>query len=273
MNWIKLNDNYLYLRFGDRYMKHQFIDESGFKYVEEGEGTPIILLHGLMGGLSDFEGVFSHFPNHGYKVVIPQLPLYDNPILKTNVKAFANFLHRFIKHKKFDKVVLLGNSLGGHIALVYNKMHPENVKGLILTGSSGLYENSMGESYPKRGDYDFIKQKTEDVFYDPKVATKELVDEIFELVNDRSKLIKVLAIAKSAIRHNMAKDLPSFNVPTAIIWGKNDKVTPPNVADEFHELIPDSELFWLDKCGHAPMMEHSDTFNQIMGDWLARRNL
>ena len=157
-------------------MKHQFIDESGFKYVEAGSGTPIILLHGLMGGLSDFESVFTHFPKKGFRVLIPQLPLYDNPILKTNVKAFSNFLHRFIEHKKLDQAILLGNSLGGHIALVYTKMYPSRVKGLILTGSSGLYESAMGGSFPKRGDYEYIKKKTEDVFYNPDVATKEVID-------------------------------------------------------------------------------------------------
>src|SRR5699024_10540247 len=109
----------------------------------------------------------------------------------------------------------------------------------------------MGESYPKRGSYEYIKQKAEDVFYDPKVATKEIVDEVFETVNDRNKLIRTLAIAKSAIRHNMAKDLPKMDTPTCIIWGRNDIVTPPNVAEEFNELLPDSELFWIDKCGHA----------------------
>jgi pimeloyl-ACP methyl ester carboxylesterase len=254
-------------------MEQLFIDENGYKYIEAGEGTPIILLHGLMGGLSDFNGVLSHFSKHGFRVIIPELPLYDSPILKTNVKSFSKFLHGFIIHKNLGQVVLAGNSLGGHIALVYSKMKPEIVKGLILTGSSGLYENSMGETYPKRGDYDFIKQKTEEVFYDPKVATKELIDEVLEIVNDRNKALKVLTIAKSAIRHNMANDLPKLTVPTAIIWGKNDKVTPPNVAEEFHELLPNSELFWLDKCGHAPMMEHPDTFNQIVEGWLKKQNL
>ena len=105
------------------------------------------------------------------------------------------------------------------------------------------------------------------MFYDPKVATKEIIDEVFELVNDRSKLVKTLAIAKSAIRHNMAKDLPNFTAPTCIIWGKNDKVTPPEVAEEFHKLLPNSSLFWVDKCGHAPMMEHPDTFNEILMSW------
>ena len=67
----------------------------------------------------------------------------------------------------------------------------------MITGSSGLYENSMGDGYPKRGDYNFIKAKAEEVFYDPKVATKEIVDEVFATVNDRMKLVKTLAIAKS----------------------------------------------------------------------------
>ena len=145
------------------------------------------------------------------------------------------------------------------------------VKGLVITGSSGLYESAMGDGYPKRGDYEFIKKKAQDVFYDPEVATKEIVDEVFATVNDRLKLVKTLAIAKSAIRHNMAQDLPQMNTPTCIIWGENDAVTPPDVAELFHELLPDSDLFWIKKCGHAPMMEHPDEFNSILGEWLARR--
>src|SRR5690606_15453601 len=170
-------------------------------------------------------------------------------------------------------VILLGNSLGGHIALLCAKMYPKKVKALIITGSSGLYESAMGESYPKRGDYEYIKQKAENVFYDPAVATKEIVDEVYETVNDRNKLIRTLAIAKSAIRHNMSKDLPNMKHPTCIIWGKNDNVTPPNVAEEFHELLPDSDLFWIDKCGHAAMMEHPNEFNRLMYDWLQKRGL
>ena len=129
----------------------------------------------------------------------------------------------------------------------------------------------MGSGYTKRSDYEVIKKKAQDVFYDPKVATKEIVDEVYETVNDRNKLIKTLAIAKSAIRHNMAKDLPNMHTPTCIIWGKNDNVTPPEVADEFYELLPDSDLFWIDKCGHAAMMEHPDTFNKILLGWLKSR--
>lgn len=253
-------------------MEDEIIHDGKFKYIENGEGTPIIILHGLMGGLSNFHGVMEHFPKKGYKVLIPELPIYDMPMLKTNVKNFAKYLEKFIEYKGLKDVILLGNSLGGHIGLLHTKLYPEMVKALVITGSSGLYESAMGDGYPKRGDYEFIKKKAEDVFYDPAVATKEIVDEVFATVNDRVKLVKTLAIAKSAIRHNMSTDLPSMETPTCIIWGENDTVTPPDVAELFHELLPDSELFWIKECGHAPMMEHPIEFNTILDKWLEKRN-
>ena len=97
-----------------------------------------------------------------------------------------------------------------------------------------------------------------------------MVDEVYKIVNDRGKLIRILAIAKSAIRHNMAKDLSRFEMPSCLIWGANDVVTPPEVAEEFKELLPNSELYWIEKCGHAAMMENPQKFNDILDDWLAK---
>ena len=254
-------------------MEGDLIESDSYKYFIRGRGTSLIILHGLMGGLSNFDGVSSYFPTKGYKVIIPELPLYNLPILKTNVKDFAKFLKNFISYLGEKKVILIGNSLGGHIGLLYTKLFPEKVKGLIITGSSGLYENSMGESYPKRENYQYIKKKTQQVFYSPKIATKKVVDDVFETVNDRKKLIKILSIAKSAIRHNMAKDLPKIFVKTAIIWGKQDIVTPPDVVKEFNKLLPNSTLYWIDKCGHAPMMEHPNKFNHLVNSWLVENKL
>ena len=253
-------------------MEKNFKTESDFKYLEIGDGQPIVILHGLMGGLSNFNGVVDFFPKKGYKVIIPELPIYELPLIKTNVETFSDFLKSFLTVKGIKNAILLGNSLGGHIGLVFARNHPELVKGLVLTGSSGLYENSMGGSYPKRGNYEYIKTKAEEVFYDPLIATKEIVDEVFDVVNDRNKLIRTLAIAKSAIRHNMAKDLPKMQTPTGIIWGENDVVTPPNVAEEFDKLLPNSDLYWLKNCGHAPMMEHPDEFNENLFNWLNKNN-
>ena len=254
-------------------MTKSFKKEGKYNYLDVGEGAPIIILHGLMGGLSNFDGVTHFFSEKGYRVIIPELPIYNMPLLKTNVKSFAKYVSNFMDYLGLPEAILLGNSLGGHIGLYFAKTFPEKTKALIITGSSGLYESAMGGSFPKRGDYEYIKKKAQDVLYDPTVATKEIVDEVFASVNDRNKLFKTLAIAKSAIRHNMAKDLPKMKMPTCIIWGKNDTVTPPEVATEFHELLPDSDLFWIDKCGHAAMMEHPDEFNKILYAWLQKRGL
>ncbi len=254
-------------------MPKNIVKDGKFNYAIAGEGRPIVVLHGLMGGLSNFQGVFNYFPENGYKVVIPELPIYDLSLINTNVGNLAKFLKEFLDHMGLKDVILVGNSLGGHIGLVFTKMYPEYVDGLVLTGSSGLYESGMGESYPKRGDYEYIKQKAQNVFYDPNVATKEMVDEVYNTVNDRRRVIKTLAIAKSAIRHNMAKDLPNIKIPACIIWGKDDIVTPPSVGEDFHKLLPNSTLYWIDKCGHAAMMEHPDAFNAYVQEWLIKENL
>lgn len=242
-----------------------------FRYIEEGEGEPLMLLHGLFGALSNFKDLVDYFVRHN-KVIVPMLPLFDLDLLHTSVGGLQKYLHKFIELKGYQKINLLGNSLGGHVALVHVLKHPERIKSLILTGSSGLFESGMGDSYPKRGDYDYIKNKTEVTFYDPKTASKELVDEVFEIVNNRIKVIKILALAKSAIRNNLGKELNQIKQPTLLIWGNNDIITPPFVAEEFNKLIPNSELHFIDKCGHAPMMEVPEEFNRILYNFLQKLN-
>jgi pimeloyl-ACP methyl ester carboxylesterase len=248
-------------------MEFAIKEENGFKYIEEGEGEVLVLLHGLMGALSNWTEVVEEFKKD-YRVIIPLLPLYDLPLLTTGVKTLAKFVHKFVKYKKLQNITVLGNSLGGHVGLIYTLSHQEDVKALVLTGSSGLYENAFGGSFPRRESYDFIKEKVEFTFYDPATASKELVDEVYQIVNDRVKVIRILAMAKSAIRHNMSKDIHKIKVPVCLIWGKDDKITPPDVAVEFHNLLPNSELNWVDHCGHAPMMEQPAEFNVYLRKFL-----
>lgn len=250
-------------------MSFELKKENGFTFVEEGSGPVLMLLHGLMGALSNFEDVINHFKKT-HTVVVPIMPIFELAILDAGVKPLYKYIKEFIDYKGYEKVSMLGNSLGGHVGLVYAVNHQDKLTHLILTGSSGLYENAFGGSYPKREDYEFIRKKVEITFYDPAAATKELVDEVFDMVNDRSKLVRIIAIAKSAIRHNMADELHKILTPTCLIWGRNDTITPPEVAEDFNKLIVNSDLYWIDKCGHAPMMEHSAEFNQILEDWLSK---
>ena len=248
-------------------MEYEIQKDEKFNYLEVGEGETLMLLHGLFGALSNFSGLIEKF-RHTHKVVVPIMPLFDMDLLHTSVTGLAKYVEQFIEVRGYQNIHLLGNSLGGHVGLVYILKHPEKIKSLILTGSSGLYENAMGDTYPKRGDYEYIKNKTAQTFYDPSVATKELVDEVFEITRNRLKVIKVLALAKSAIRNNLGAELNEIKQPTLLIWGKNDSVTPPLVGEEFNKLIPNSQLHFIDKCGHAPMMEVPDEFNSILEKFL-----
>jgi len=239
-----------------------------FSYVDEGKGEPVILLHGLFGSVANFSSVIAHLKKT-HRVIMPELPIYSLG-LNISVAALTDYIHQFVLELNLQNIHLVGNSLGGHIALLYTLRYQENVKSLVLVGSSGLYENGIGDTFPKRGDYNYIKAKTEKTFFKPETATKELVDEIFETVNNRTKAIQILYLAKSTIKYNLKSQLNSITVNCSIIWGKQDAVTPPDVATEFKRLISHASLYWIDNCGHVPMMETPNEFNKLLSKHLNR---
>lgn len=243
-----------------------------YNYIVEGHGTSVVLLHGLMGNLSNFETLKNCLVKNKYKVFIPSLPLYTLPILSTSVMGITKYINKFLIDIVQEPTILLGNSLGGHIALLISLTYPKSSKGLILTGSSGLYEKSFGETFPQRSNYEYIKLKTEKVFYNPSTATKEIVDEVYNILNNRIKAIKIVNIARSAIRNNLINDLKKILIPVLLIWGKQDNITPPEVAKDFNRYIPNTDLYWIDKCGHAPMMEKPKEFNNLVLKWLKKIN-
>lgn len=244
-------------------------EENEFKYVDEGQGQVLILLHGLFGALSNWEVVVNRF-SQNFRVIIPMLPIYDMPIKEAGLDGLRKFVEDFVILKNLDNMIIMGNSLGGHVGLLYTLSNPDKVAKLILTGSSGLFENTMGGSYPRRGSYDYIKERVAYTFYDPQVASKELVDEVFETTRSIPKCMRIVAIAKSAQRNNLTLELHNIKVPTLLVWGLNDTITPPMVGHDFNRLIPNSELKFIDKCCHAPMMEQPEKFNEIVVDFLMR---
>lgn len=243
-------------------------EEKGFTYVDEGDGEILLLLHGLFGALSNWDSVVTHFSKN-YRVIIPLLPIYTMPIKEAGLEGLTDFVEEFVDMKNLKDLNLMGNSLGGHVALIYTLRRSENVKRLILTGSSGLFENAMGGSFPKRGSYDYVKERVAYTFYDPATATEDLVNEVFETTKSIPKCMRIVAMAKSAQRNNMADMVPDIKTQSLLIWGLNDTITPPMVAHEFNRLLPNSELHFIDKCCHAPMMEAPEKFNILLDRFLA----
>jgi 2-hydroxy-6-oxonona-2,4-dienedioate hydrolase len=250
-------------------MSYEVKEIGQFKYIEEGEGEIILLLHGLFGALSNFDGIIDEFKKN-YKIVVPVLPIYEAPLREISVDFLKNYTVDFLKEKGYygQKMNVLGNSLGGHVALFLTLQNQEIVKTLTLTGSSGLFENTMGDTFPKRQNYEFIRRKTEYTFYDPDMASKDLVDSLFETVNNNEKAMRVVAVARSAIRDNVENKLHDIKVPTLLVWGKQDRITPPFVGEDFHKGIVDSQLNFINCCGHAPMMERPVEFNIILKKFL-----
>lgn len=244
------------------------IKEQGeFQYIDEGQGEVVILLHGLMGALSNWEETVSVLKKDR-RVLIPLLPIYTISLPKAGIKGLTSYVEKFVKELSLDNFILIGNSLGGHIGLNFTLNNPEKVTKLVLTGSSGLYEDTMKGGYPKRGDYEFVRVKTQYTFYDPTIATKELIDDVFEVTNTNASVLRIISFARSAQKNNMAKELVNITIPTLLIWGLNDTITPPFVAHEFNKLIKNSELHFIDKCCHAPMMEQPKRFNEILAKYI-----
>src|SRR6056297_1796629 len=162
-------------------MEYSLIEEGKFKYIETGtaDQEKLVLLHGLFGTLSNFDGILNHFGTK-FNVVIPILPIFDLPLRKVSVSGLVKFLQEFIEYKGFSEYHVLGNSLGGHISLLHALNNLEKIKSITLTGSSGLFENSLGSSFPPRSNYEFVERKTRETFYDPEMASREQIDEIYE---------------------------------------------------------------------------------------------
>ncbi len=226
----------------------------------------MILLHGLFGQLSNWDSVLAQF-GEDYDIYVPSLPVYDTP-KEEPLLFLLDYVEKYIAANKLQNIILVGNSLGGHIAVLYAARHPHQVKHLVLTGSSGLYENTNMGSFPKRSTAAYIQARVEYTFHDPAVATEALVAQVLTITKDTQKCLGVLRVAKSAQRHYVADLLPLITAPTLLIWGREDRITPLQVAKEFENMIPDARLVVINDCGHAPMMEKPDDFNFALQQYL-----
>jgi len=236
--------------------------KENINYIEIGTGPTVLILHGLFGSLSNFETMMNTLGNR-FKFIMPFLPLNTCELKNANLEGMLSFIKNFVDQHGLNEFSILGNSFGGHLALMYALQEPHKVKSLILTASSGLFESSLGNEYPKR-DKTFLKSKILETFGNKSIVTDELVSEVQDIVNSKSNALRIVKLAKSATRQNLLDIIHTISIPTLLVWGKDDVITPPFVAEKFHQLMPNSELVWIDHCGHAPMMEYPEEFANSM---------
>jgi len=241
----------------------------GFTYVDEGpkEAPILILLHGMLGGIGNWTGTISTLSD-SYRLIAPNLPMYSMPIQKANISGLVSYVEEFIEAIGLDRFSIIGNSIGGHVAIYYAHRNLEKVESLVLTGASGIYEMEWGQSVIKRHDSEFIREKAGITFFDPDIVTDDLVDFLKDVGSSRDSVIRLLKIARSSKVEKVDKMLGDIDIPCLLIWGKDDIVTPPFVAEEFLDGLPKAQLMMFEQCGHAPMIEKPESFNQCCREFL-----
>lgn len=241
------------------------------EWADEGRGgsaATVLLLHGMIGGPGNWDGTAAALAAAGHRVLVPRLPVFERGAGDATVVALAHWVAAFLDTLGVRRVVVVGNSLGGHIATLLCLEHPDRVEGLVLLGSSGIDELDMGATAIRRKDRAFLRERAELTFHDPDHVTERLLDEIVDVINDRAKALSILGLARSVKRETVVDRLREIAVPTLVVWGREDRVTPPAVAEAFAEGIPGARLEWIDRCGHAPMMEHPEAFQRLLTAFL-----
>ena len=238
-----------------------------FRWLERGAGEPVVLLHGLMGQMRHWDAVLEAVGG-GLRAVAPTLPVFHPDLREATLGALGRYVLRFLDALDLTRAVVGGNSLGGHVALRLALEHPERVSGLVLTGSSGLFERGFASGVPHRPDREWVRRKMQEVFFDSAAVTDGWVEDVYRLLTTPSSALRILRLARDARRDNLEERLHEIRVPTLLIWGFDDRITPPEVAERSRSLIPESHLWLLSQCGHAPMLERPEPFADALVEWL-----
>jgi pimeloyl-ACP methyl ester carboxylesterase len=237
-----------------------------YRWLERGVGEAVVLLHGLLGQPHHWDDVLDDLGG-GWRAVAPTLPLFD-PTLEPSLPGLVRFVEGFLDALGIERAVLGGNSLGGHVALEMALAHPGRVAGVILTGSSGVFERGFTHGLPPWPSRAYVRRRMEEIFYYPNFVTDEWVEGVRQTLADRNRVLRMLGLARAVRRSNLESRLGELRVPALLVWGSEDRITPPAAAERLDALIPDSKLVFIPCCGHAPMLERPRVFARIVQGWL-----
>lgn len=239
------------------WLKHD--EPQKFSTTEAGTSGPeVILLHGLFGALSNWDSMMPHLARYARPIAL-QFPILTGHRSEVKVKALSTYTEYMIRERQIQPVTLCGNSLGGHVALRLCLASPELVDCMILSGTSGLYEHSV-DSLPMRPDKKWVREHMGRVFYNQYHVTDASVDEVHNILSNRTNTLNLIHAARSAKRDNLLKLLPQIKCPVLLLWGEDDSVTTMDVAETFQKHIPNAKLVTVKNCGHAPMIEYPEWF-------------
>ncbi len=246
------------------------IDPAGIVEMGTGDET-VLFLHGLFGTPEHWRQVMERLADR-YRVIAPQLPVDPQPGRRQHgINAIADLSDQvadLVKTLQIDPVVICGNSLGGLVAIDLCARRKDFAKGLVLAGSAGLFEkNPIGGMRPKPS-REFVKKTVCGIVHKQELVTNELVDDWHSSIQDRDYVRFVLRVSRATRDRSVEKELTKLDLPTMIIWGQEDSITPPETGREFQRRIKGSKLQFIQDCGHAPNWEQPEAFAELLDEFL-----
>lgn len=229
-----------------------------------GTGSPIVILNGLLGQNDHWFGVVQKLAKVGECILI-QPPLLEMKGKGCSVDGVTALTTSLIESLVDEAPVIVGNSLGGHVALRIALANQDLPRGLVLVGSSGLFERTFERDWQHSPSVDYMQRKIEELFDDAARIPDGMVDVAHGALSRRSAARALVKLGRSAKRDHLGEELHRIECPVLLSWGRQDRVTPAEVAEQFHQLIPNSRLDWLERCGHAPQIERADELSESIG--------
>ncbi|MFG0251811.1 MAG: alpha/beta fold hydrolase [Phycisphaerales bacterium JB038] len=229
------------------------------RIVEAGEGPTCVFLPGLLGVVAHYEETLALLQQRARCLVFDP-NLLELPREFCNLDAVTKAINEVISREELGPATLIGNSFGGHVALLTALERPELVRGLVLAGSSGLAERTYEKDVQHRPSKPWLRRKIGEIFSDPDYNVEEFVEHAYRELTNPRKALAMVKLGRSTKQRHLGHLLPKITAPTLVLWGEDDEITNGEAARQFTRLIPDSRLKWIPDCGHAPMLERPAAF-------------
>jgi pimeloyl-ACP methyl ester carboxylesterase len=249
-------------------------------YFEAGSGPTVILLHGLGGDAANWAQTVPALAAR-YHVFVPDQVGFgqsDKPLIDYRVSTLVDFLTEFCNMLAISKASVVGNSLGGWTALAFTLVHPDKVDRLVLVDSAGYSPARTGGERLSRDSLLVLTAPTLEatrrlmqlIFYHQQMITDSFVHQAYAAKLQKNDGYTIDRFLDSIARGEDVVDgkLGSIKVPTLIVWGREDRLTPPVIAKALGEDISGSRTVFIDQCGHVPQIECAAPFNKALLDFL-----
>ncbi len=243
------------------------------RYYEAGQGPVVILLHGLGAIKEVWMPTLAALAPRFHVYAIDQIGFghSDKPLLEYKIATFVDFLQGFMQAQNIAKATLVGNSLGGWIALDFAVQRPDMVDKLVLVDSAGIPWTKPVTVDLNASSLAGMRAVLESVFYDKKLVTDQAVLQVFtDHVRNNDAYTIQRTIAGFATPQFDDTKLSSLHMPTLVAWGRQDELLPLAMGEKLHDGIVGSKLVVFEQCGHVPQIEKPAEFNRALLEFLGK---